>query len=225
MKQIKAVIFDMDGLMFDTEKLWFDSVETVNKTHNTGVPMSVIYECAGFRDDKTDARIMEVMGENFNLKRFRKLTDNAQNKDVKQNGLRIKPGLNELLDYLTNNNIDLVLASSSTTKQIKYCFKAAKVNLKLFKHIVAGNMVTEPKPHPQMYKVAKALTNFPNENVLVLEDSEVGVMSAHEAGLKVIMIPDIKQPSPEVEKMAYKKLDNLTQVVDVIKNLNKRDME
>lgn len=221
MKQIKAVIFDMDGLMFDSEKLWFDSVETVNKTHNIGVPMSVIYECAGFRDDKTDARIMEVMGENFNLKRFRELTDKAQNKDVKTNGLKIKPGLNQLIDYLTKNNITMTLASSSTLSQIKYCFKWAKVNLKVFKHIVAGNMVTEPKPHPQMYETAKNLVNLPNENILVLEDSEVGVMSANAAGLKVIMVPDIKQPSPEVEKLAYKKLNNLEEVIDVIEKLNK----
>ncbi len=221
MSKIKAVIFDMDGLMFDTEKLWFDSVETVNKTHNIGVPMSVIYECAGFRDDKTNAKIVEVMGENFDLKLFRKLTTQAQKEDIKQNGLGVKKGLHKLIDYLTQNNITMAIASSSALSQIKSRFKSASMDIKLFKHIVAGNMVTEPKPHPQMYATAKDLVGLPPENILVLEDSEVGVMSAHAAGLKVIMVPDIKQPSPEVKKMAYKKLSNLKKVIRVIKKLNK----
>ena len=220
MKQIEAVIFDMDGLMFSTEELWFKSVRILNRDYGYKVPMELIFLCAGLRDDKTNQKIQEYMGEDFDINEFRRLSKSIINEDISKNGIKIKPGLFELLDYLVKNDIKMAIASSSKLDAIKRTFATANISLEMFSNIVSGEMVVEPKPHPQVYKTSQELLGINPDNILVLEDSEVGVMSASAAGLKVIMIPDMKEPSIEVEKLAYKKLNNLNQVIDVIEGLN-----
>ncbi len=221
MDKIKAVIFDMDGLMFATEKLWQKSVEVINQTHpEFYVPIDLIKACAGLRDDKTDKKIMEYFNGNFNLKEFRRLSDKIQDDDIAQNGIEIKTGLFELLTFLKQNNIKMAIASSSQLPDIKSNLKSAKLDESLFDYIIAGNMVTEPKPHPQMYSTAQQQLNIPHNNLIVLEDSDVGAMSAYNAGIKVIVVPDTRKPSQDVESIAFKIVPNLTYVIDIIKQIN-----
>lgn len=215
MKDIKAAVFDMDGLMFDTEKLWLDSVMKTNEVYGYNVPMELAMECVGKRKDYTKLRLKEVLGDDFDADKFRELNVYFMEEDVKKNGLKIKKGLAELLEYLMVNGIKVAIASSSSNDEIKNRFKEANMSLIYFDSIIGGELVSEPKPHPQIYLKSCEALNVKPEEAIALEDSEYGIIAASKAGMKVILIPDVKMPSEETQKLVYRKFDNLLEVISL----------
>lgn len=215
MKDIKAAVFDMDGLMFDTEKLWLDSVMKTNDVYGYNVPMELAMECVGKRKDYTKLRLKEVLGDDFDADKFREFNVYFMEEDVKKNGLKIKKGLAELLEYLMVNGIKVAIASSSSNDEIKNRFKEANMSLIYFDSIIGGELVSEPKPHPQIYLKSCEALNVKPEEAIALEDSEYGIIAASKAGMKVILIPDVKMPSEETQKLVYRKFDNLLEVISL----------
>ena len=216
MNNIEAVVFDMDGLMFETEKLWLDSVKKTNEVYGYNVPIDLIIECMGKRKDAIDAKLKEEMGENFDPIEFRNLNRKFMDEDVKNNGLQIKKGLKELIKFLKEKNIKIAIASSSSFEKIHTRFKQANLDINEFDYVIGGDMVTSPKPDPQIYLKSCKVLNVKPENAIALEDSDSGIKSAVSAGMKAILIPDIKSPSEETLKIAYKKFDNLLEVIELL---------
>lgn len=215
MNNIEAVVFDMDGLMFETEKLWLDSVIKTNEIYKYKVPTSLIIECMGKRKDAIDATLKEAMGEGFDPNEFRTLNKKFMEQDVLENGLQMKKGLKELISFLKSKNIKIAIASSSSFEKIHTRFKQANLDIEVFDYIIGGDMVTIPKPDPQIYLKSCEVLNVKPENAIALEDSDSGIKAAASAGMKAILIPDIKEPSSETIHLAYQKLDNLLQVIDL----------
>ena len=216
MKNIEAVVFDMDGLMFDTERLWLDAVKKTNEVYRYNVPLELIIECMGKRKDLIDLKLKEELGENFDTDKFLKLNRKFMDEDVTLNGLKIKRGLKELIAFLKSKNIKIAVASSSKFDKIQTRFKEANININDFDYIIGGDMVTAPKPDPQIYLKSCEVLNVNPKNAIALEDSDSGIRSAASAGMKAILIPDIKKPSEEILKLAYKKLDNLLEVIELL---------
>lgn len=216
MKNIEAVIFDMDGLMFETEKLWLDAVKKTNEVYGYNVPLELIIECMGKRKDLIDLKLKEELGENFDPVKFRNLNKKFMDEDVATNGLKIKKGLTELISFLKSKNIKIAIASSSSFEKIHTRFRQANLDINEFDYIIGGDMVTAPKPNPQIYLKSCEVLNVNPKNAIALEDSDSGIKSAVSAGMKAILIPDIKEPSEEILKIAYKKLDNLLQVIELL---------
>ena len=215
MNKINAVLFDMDGLMFDTEKLWLDGVRMTNEVYGFDVPLDLIVECMGLRMDKIDIVLKQKIGADFDTFEFRRLNKLFMEDEVSRNGLKKKKGLIELLEFLKSQNVTMAVVSSSAMERVDQRFRQANLSKEYFKLIVSGDMVTEPKPSPQIYlKCCEALGISP-ENAIALEDSESGIMSAYNAGVKPILIPDLKQASVEVEKLAYKKYGDLSEVINL----------
>lgn len=212
---IKAVIFDMDGLMFDTEKLWINSVKQTNRYHNTKVPIKLIKECVGFRKDIIDLKIKEYMGQNFDTEKFRELNRYYMKEEVKNSGLKKKKGLTKLIKFLQNKNIPMAIASTSKKERVEERFVQADFSKEYFKFIVSGDMVEKPKPAPDIYLKTCELLGFKPKDVLALEDSASGVKSAATAGCKTVLIPDIKMPEKEVCNMAYAILKSLDEVISL----------
>lgn len=218
---IKAIIFDMDGLMFDTEKLWLNSVVMTNKFHGYSVSESLIIECMGKRQDKIDQILKERLGQNFDTEEFRKLNKFYMKKEVEETGLKIKNGLKELVEYLQKEGYKLAIASSSKMERVNERFKQSGFSSEPFHVIVSGDMVKEPKPNPEIYLKCLKKLNIKADEAIALEDSESGLLSAINAGIKAVLIPDLKLPSKEVLKLIYKKLNNLTEVITLLENENK----
>lgn len=216
MKNIEAVVFDMDGLMFDTERLWLDAVKKTNEVYGYNVPLELIIECMGKRKDLIDLKLKEELGENFDTDKFLKLNRKFMDEDVALNGLKIKRGLKELIAFLKSKNIKIAVASSSKFEKIQTRFKEANIDINDFDYIIGGDMVTAPKPDPQIYLKSCEVLNVNPKNAIALEDSDSGIRSAASAGMKAILIPDIKKPSEEILKLAYKKLDSLLEVIELL---------
>jgi len=216
MNKIEAVVFDMDGLMFATEKLWLDSVIKTNEVYGYNVPEELIIECMGKRKDVIDQILKEKMGPDFDPNEFRRLNRIFMQEDVEKNGLKIKKGLIELLTFLKSKKIKIAVASNSTLERINNRFSQANLDIKLFDFVIGGDMITEPKPSPQIYLKSCEVLGVDPQNAIALEDSDSGIKSAVSAGMKAILIPDIKEPSEEVVRIAYKKLDDLSQVIELL---------
>ena len=217
MENIQAVIFDMDGLMFDSERLWVNSTIKTNINFGYKVPEEVIIECIGCRNDVIELKLKDKMGVDFNAKRFLNLNEKFMKEDVKINGLAIKKGLIELLEFLKRNSVLIAIASSSSTQRIKRCLIDANISINYFNYIIGGENVKEPKPSPEIYLKTIQCLNIKAENVIALEDSDNGIKSAYLAGIKPILIPDIKKPKHETIKMAYKQYESLDQVIELFK--------
>lgn len=216
MNNIEAVVFDMDGLMFETEKLWLDAVKKTNEVYEYNVPIELIIDCMGKRKDVIDKILKEEVGESFDPTEFRNLNRKFMDEDVRNNGLQIKKGLKELIKFLKEKNIKIAIASSSSFEKIHTRFKQANLDINEFDYVIGGDMVTSPKPDPQIYLKSCEVLNVKPENAIALEDSDSGIKSAVSAGMKAILIPDIKKPSEETLKIAYKKFDNLLDVIELL---------
>ncbi len=118
---------------------------------------------------------------------------------------------------MKSKNIKIAIASSSSFEKIHTRFGEANLDIKVFDYIIGGDMVTIPKPDPQIYLKSCEILNVKPENAIALEDSDSGIKAAASAGMKAILIPDIKEPSEETVRLAYKKLDNLLEVIDLWK--------
>lgn len=210
---MKAIIFDMDGVLFDTEKLCMDSWVAVAANHGmTGVE-EVFPLCIGLNDTDTRALIMDRMGEEFPYDEFKKEASAWFHAYVKENGLPVKKGVREILEYLKENGWSVGLASSSRKKSVLSHLENTGLR-EYFSVIITGDMIEHSKPQPDIYlKACEELGANPKE-CFAIEDSLNGIRSAHWAGLKPIMVPDMIAPNDEIKSITRWIFKDLTKVLE-----------
>lgn len=215
MKKIQAVVFDMDGLMFDTERIWYESVLKVNELYGTNIPESLVLECVGLRTDATNKLLQERMGDGFDIKLFRRWQTEIMTNRLNSEGLPIKAGLIKLLEFLKAKHIKMAIASSSSVEQIEACFRQASFKNEYFECIIDGGMVEKSKPHPEIYQIACQKLGVAPQNTLAVEDSEVGVLSAVAGGLNAVWIPDFKTISVDAQKLLFAQFKTLDEIISL----------
>ena len=218
--KIEAVVFDMDGLMFDTETRIVAGIKETLKEFGIDLPdfekFGYVYLC-GNRPDSKQENMMNILKVDLDWEAFWSKMLAYYQQDLETNGVAKKEGLIELLDYLKKEKIKTAIASSSP-KLVDFVCGLAGVPLSYFDCFLGGDDVKHSKPHPEIYQVACKKLGVNPKNAIALEDSDLGIMSASGAGMIPILIPDIKVNDPSVEKLAFKKLKSLREVIDVLKN-------
>ena len=215
--KIKAAVFDMDGLMFDTERLAMAAWDYAGEKMGLGKAGYMVMKTLGVTAERADEIWREEFGSNVDTKAMRRygreFTDNfyEHNKDP------VKYGLYELLDWLKSSGIKTAVASSSTRRAVLRNLESAGITDK-FDIIVSGEMATRSKPAPDIYlKACELLGENPND-CIALEDSRNGLWAAHNAGCRVIMVPDLWKADEETEKILWKKLGSLLEVRDFLRD-------
>ena len=191
---IKTVIFDMDGLMFDTERLASEAWIGVGKRHGLPITEQLMNRMKGLKLEDCVCIFREELGEDFDYWTLRKERTEYINHWIQEYGMPIKPGLKKLLAWLKEHDYPIALATSTHSQKASHYLELAGVS-GYFQYRVFGDMVQNGKPDPEIFLRAIKETETAAQQCLVLEDSYAGVEAGWRAGCQVIMVPDSLQPT------------------------------
>jgi len=216
---MKAVVFDMDGLMFDTERVAIFAWDYAGEKMGLGKAGYMVYKTLGVTVNASNQIWIEEFGDRYNEEELWKYTREFNNDFYSKNKVPVKKGLYVLLDYLKKNGYKLAVASSTSKRGVERNLKSAGV-LEYFDAVICGDMVEKSKPEPEIYlKACEALGVEPSE-ALALEDSRNGLLSAHRAGMKVIMVPDLWEADAEVKAFLWNMCSDLEEVKEFLEVQN-----
>jgi HAD superfamily hydrolase (TIGR01509 family) len=206
-----AAIFDMDGLLIDSERIIMQACIAAAQSHGITYTQTQFVELIGRNlNDSTRVMTSQLGGED-NFKKVAQSVDEilAQREDF----YPLRPGVREMLDFLNDQKIACGVASSSYQAVIQRRLSKVGV-LKHFSHITSGDEVPRGKPNPDIYLLALTRLGVNAQDCIAFEDSELGAQAAIAAGLKVVVVPDLKQPSTFVQENAWMIVDSLHQALE-----------
>lgn len=212
---ISGVIFDMDGLMTDTERLYIDLWCQILREQGMEEHRDVVTRCIGMDHGKMRAYIKETLGEDFDYLSVLGEVGKRSEAYCQAHGIPVKPGLYELLDYLDQEKIPYAVATSSRGEGARSKLRQIGVLARLH-GLVTGDMVEKGKPDPEIFLRAAEELQLPPEHCLVLEDSPHGILAAHLAGCLPMMIPDLWPPDEKTQSMLYARGETLLDVIPVL---------
>ena len=216
--QYQAVVFDMDGVIFDTERLVIEFWKEVAKKHNIPNVEHTCIQCLGTNRVRTREIFLENYGADFPFDPYRAEVTELFNTHYKGVPLPTKPGVRELLSYLQEQDIKVGLASSTAQHLVRDEIGTAGL-LPYFQTLVCGDMVEHSKPAPDIFLKACEILNAGPTKSIAIEDSFNGIRSAHCAGMTPIMVPDQVQPTDEIRALAFHVMPSLLDVLNWLKTL------
>lgn len=216
---IKGLIFDMDGLILDTETISNKLLIDIFSKYDINLNEEIISKTIGLEKKKAIKVFEEYLGDNIPIKDIINLHKKVVNDYLEKNGVPVKLGLIELLNYLDEEKIKKVVATSSYRKVAENVLIRANVYNR-FDDIICGDEIKESKPSPDIFLKALEKLNLSADEVIVLEDSRMGILAAHRAKIKSIMIPDILQADEETKKLYFKECKSLLDVIHLLKTFN-----
>jgi HAD superfamily hydrolase (TIGR01509 family) len=214
--KFEAVIFDMDGLMFDTERVsqiaWRRAAQDWGHDFHDDIYKYVI----GRNVADIEKYLYQIFGPDFPIDQAYQRKREYVNEYIVEYGFPVKPGLGELLDLIEERSLKVAVASSSPREIVIRNLKFGGIPLDRFDAIMGGDDVVNGKPAPDIFLATSEQLGVVPERCLVLEDSNTGIKAAHSAGMVPVMVPDMKPPTEETILLAYKILPDLFSVMDFI---------
>ena len=207
----------MDGLMFDTERLAMAAWDYAGEKMGLGKAGYMVMKTLGVTAERADEIWREEFGSDVDTETMRRYGREFTDDFYEHNKVPVKYGLYELLDWLKSAGIKTAVASSSTRRAVLRNLESAGITDK-FDIIVSGEMAARSKPAPDIYPKACELLGESPKDCIALEDSRNGLWAAHNAGCRVIMVPDLWQADEETEKILWKKLGSLLEVRDFLRD-------
>lgn len=219
---IKGIIFDMDGLMLDTEKLLVKFWRQSALEHGFNMTDEDVFGIRSMSHKLAVPHLKYIFGESFDYYTIRQRRIELMNNYIEENGIEIKKGLFELLDYLRKNNYKTAVATATPYERAeKYLHQINAFDY--FDKIIGGNMIENGKPAPDIYLTASKEIKLQPSECIALEDSPNGIKSAYSAGCKPVMIPDLTPPDDEIKSMLYGLCEGLTGVIDILEKNRKEN--
>lgn len=202
MKRFDAVIFDMDGLLLDSERIALAAFVEACEHFDLGEQKDLFMRCVGTNATLGEAVLRQGLHGKADHLEFGRVWDARYAEAISSGPIPLKPGVLEFLDELREAGIPRAVATSTASARAREKLQRAGVLAK-FDAIVGGDQVRESKPHPEIYMAAAAALGVKPEKCLALEDSENGVRSALGASMTVVQIPDLVEPSPELCRLGH----------------------
>ena len=213
--RVQAVIFDMDGLMLDTQRLATEAWTRAVKDLGHALTEDMNRQLLGRNAKDSDVIMRAVLGADFPVETAREAARQIFRELAQAQGIPVKPGLGGLLDFLEARAVRTAVATSSSREACVRHLRHANL-LQRFAVLVCGDEVSNGKPHPEIFLTAARILGVRPEACVVLEDSFTGIRAAHAAGMIPIMVPDLVPPDEDTRALAYRVVPSLNQARDVI---------
>lgn len=214
MKKVESVIFDMDGVLFDTESIYLKVWKNVFRKYGYKMTKDIYSQVIATGRENVKKVFLREFGEELPIEKMYREKDIALKEEIEKQ-VYIKEGAVEILTYLKNKNYKVALATSSDRERMNKQLEKASIR-GYFDEIVCRDEVENTKPNPEIYlKVADKLNVNP-KNCLVIEDSLAGVKAAYKANMKVLHVEDLKKADNEIKKYCYKSFNNLLEIKEEI---------
>ena len=212
---IKAVLFDLDGTLTDTEKYYQIAWPKALAHFGYQMDKDMALNLRSLGRPFAPKKFKEWFGEDFDYDKIRGYRKELVEEMIKETGIPLQPGAKEILTLLRENGIYTALVTANEYPRAERYTK--KIGLfDKFDKIVCANMVEYGKPAPDIYSYAVKELSLKPEETIAVEDSPNGVMSAYKAGCKVVMVPDLTQPDEELSELLYAKADCLMDIAGML---------
>ena len=214
-KEIRAVLFDLDGTLTDTEKYYQEAWPKALRHFGYEVEDDFALQFRSLGRPFAPMRFKEIFGQDFDYTAVRQYRKELVEELIKQHGIPLKPGAREILSWLRERGVLTALVTANNYGRAERYLK--KIDLfDCFDRIICANMVEQGKPAPDIYAFACSELGIDPKETFAVEDSPNGVTSAYLAGCNVIMIPDLTEPDEELSKKLYRRLDSLLDIRNLI---------
>ncbi len=207
----KLAIFDVDGTLIDSESIYIKAALLNNKINNYNVPLDVIMNTIGRNRESVRQVVIDSQASDFDYDTYRSKLMDLYDED----SLTLKKGAINILEYCKAHNILAAVATSTyKEKQLRILNKLDLT--KYFDYMVFGDEIKNSKPAPDIYLDVFNHYNFKREDILIFEDSRNGILSAHNANIKVVYIKDVVDVEKEVVDLAYKSIKDLDEGIKLL---------
>ena len=215
--RVEALLFDMDGLLIDSERIVQKSWELAGRDLGYRNVGQIIYRTLGMNRVRRDLYFKETYGGDFPCDVFAERSSRYFY-EIASGGVPVKDGARELLQYARSRGYKLAVATSSRRAYADKVLAELEI-LQYFDGIVSGDMVQHSKPDPEIYLKAAALVGTLPECCMALEDAPAGIRAAHAAGMIPVLIPDLLEPPVEIAELAFRKYKSLREVIPLLESL------
>ncbi|MDO5517367.1 MAG: HAD family phosphatase [Clostridium sp.] len=218
MNKIKAVLFDMDGVIFDTERAYLDTWIRVFDKYGYEMKREIYISVMGTGRKNVKNTFLNTFGEDLPIENMYKEKDEMLAEIIDAGKVPIKSGAVEILSYLKENGYKIALATSARRVRCEKQVKMAGLD-KFFDAIVCGDDITNGKPDPEIFLKAAQKLGIPAEECIVVEDSPAGIQAAFDAHMYGIHVEDLKEADDTIKKHCFKNYKNLSQIQEYIETL------
>ncbi len=214
--KIKGLIFDMDGLLIDTESLSYKLHKMDIENQGFELPLENFLPIRSHTIKKIGEIFRGYYGDDFDVEGHFKRHTLYMNEHIDKYGLPLKPGAEELLKFGKAQGYKIALATGTPIELAKRWLEGVGL-WQYFDEFQSSAYIKNGKPAPDVYLATAELLGFSPSECMAFEDSPNGVRSASSAGCITVMVPDLSEPDEELMGLIYAKAESLSQAVDVIK--------
>lgn len=215
---ITAAVFDMDGLMFDTERLVYENWQKMMDERGYDYSLEDFKQTVGRRKLEVQRFYFGKYGDDFPYWELSEKGRKMYVERVKADGIPIKKGLIELLEFLKGRGIKIALATSTSRQTAEFNLEISDT-AKYFDSLVCGDDVKNGKPHPEVFLTAAERLGSRPESCVAFEDSINGIKSAFAAGMVTVMVPDYIAPTEEIKGQISFLCNDLAQSIEKLEPL------
>lgn len=216
--EMQGIVFDADGVLFDTERLNHQTWCAVSQKMGWPQVGENYLEFVGQNRADIYTKMTALFGEEFPRGLFMKACSSYAQARIEREGVPLKPGAKEILSFLRDRRVPTALATSTGRERTQRRMELTGFG-SFFSAIITGDDVTHSKPNPEIYLLACQALGTQPSHTLAIEDSRNGILSASRAEMPVIMVPDMIPPTPDLEKLLFRRCSDLLEVRGLLQQI------